>query len=70
MNLIEGIQAEQKRVRKNVLPHYEDFAKDNPIGNISIQLISHSLDAGDRAIASGDVQLMLISLAELKEING
>lgn len=63
MNLIEGIQAQQKRVREDVIPVYE--ALGAPAG-IAVALMRAAIAAGDKAIASGDVIQMLAAHADLE----
>jgi len=62
MNLIEGIQQEQKRVRE-LLTMYEEI----PQGAFGAIMLKQVIAESEKAIASGDIVLMVQCLAELKE---
>ena len=62
MNLIEGIQTEQTRVRE-LLKQYEAIG---PTGAFGAMMLKQALQHGDKSIASGDVVDMLAAHAELK----
>jgi hypothetical protein len=66
VNLIEGIQAEQARVRE-LLKEYE---KIGPTGMFGTMMLKQALQHGDKSIASGDVVDMLAAHAELKGCEG
>jgi len=62
MNLIEGIQSEQKRCRElKVL--YDSI----PTGMFGSVMIQNTLDQSYRAVASGDCVEMLKAYQELKK---
>ena len=67
MNLLEGIQKEQKRLREELIPLYETIG---PAGIVGIAMMKASIDGGDRAIASGDVVEMLRACRDLQEHTG
>ena len=67
MNLLEGIQKEQKRLREELIPLYERIG---PAGIVGIVMMKASIDGGDRAIASGDVVEMLRACGDLQEHTG
>jgi len=62
MNLIEGIQTEQNRVRE-LLKQYEALG---PSGMFGMMGFKHAIQHGDKAIASGDGMDILAAYAELK----
>ena len=62
MNLIEGIQSEQKRCR-DLKALYDSI----PTGGFGSIMIQDTLDRSDRAIASGDCVEMLKVYQELKK---
>jgi hypothetical protein len=61
MNLIEGIQAEQNRVR-GLLKEYEAIAS----GMFGAMMLKQAIQHGDKSIASGDVVDMLAAFRELQ----
>jgi hypothetical protein len=62
VNLIEGIQAEQTRVRE-LLKGYEAI---DPAGTFGAMMLKQAIQHGDKAVASDDVVDMLAAHAELK----
>jgi len=62
VNLIEGIQAEQNRVRE-LLKEYDILG---PTGVFGTMMLEQAIQHGDKSIASGDVVDMLAAHAELK----
>jgi hypothetical protein len=62
VNLIEGIQAEQARVRE-LLTLYETIG---PSGMFGAMMLKQAIQHGDKSIASGDVVAMLAAHVELK----
>lgn len=66
MNIIEGIQKEQERIRE-LKKEYEAIG---PAGAFGLMFINAALKDADKVIASGDVVEMLKVFSELKEITG
>lgn len=62
MNLIEGIQKEQARVRE-VLKQYESI----PQGAFGAVMLKQALKNSEKAIAEGDTIKMLSCYQELKD---
>lgn len=65
MNLIEGIQKEQNRVRE-VKKDYENLP--NNTGVFGLIFINQALKDADDSIASGDVVAMLVAYNQLQEV--
>jgi hypothetical protein len=65
MNLIEGLQKEQTRVRE-LLTEYEAIGSAGVFGAIMLKQL---LAKTDNAIATGDTVQMLVLLKELQECN-
>lgn len=63
MNLIEGIQAECRRVREELVPRYEALGT---VGVVGKTLILWEVEEGEAAIASGDVTRMVVALRGLR----
>lgn len=63
MNLIEGIQKEQKRVREELIPEYEAIGSAGALG-VSMMIVS--IANADRAIAAGDTVAMITAYKGLK----
>jgi len=63
-NIVEGIQREQKRCREELLPEYDALGA---VGAFGAMMIRADIEEGDKAIASGDVILILQAFARLKE---
>ena len=63
MNLIEGIQQQQERVR-GIIPHYEEIGM---LGIFGLAMLKEAVKHGDRAIASGDTIDMLAAYKELED---
>ena len=61
--LAEALPREQARVRA-LLPIYREIG---PAANFAIHMMEQSLQAADRAAASGDVVAMLRALKDLQE---
>ena len=67
MNLVEGIQAERKRVEEL----RKEYVAIGPAGTLALMLnIDPALKEADASIASGDVVRMLKSYNELQGITG
>jgi hypothetical protein len=65
-NVIEGIQAECKRVRE-LIPHYEAIG---PVGIFGKTMLNAAIQEGEAAIASGDVVRMIRALTALRDCQG
>ena len=65
-NLISSVHAEINRINARVLPAYRDIG---PVGTFGATMIQASINHAKQAIASGDVQDIMASLIDLKEIN-
>ena len=64
MNILEGIQEEQDRVRE-MIKHYEELP--NGVGHLAASMMQRSLESSNKAIAEGDVVEMVRCYADLKE---
>ena len=63
-NIIEGIQAECRRVREQLVPAYEEIG---PVGAFGKAMILAAVQEGEAAIASGDTIRMMQALVALRE---
>ena len=61
MNLIEGLQAEIKRVNE-IIPYYEEI----PTGIFAITLMKNSINNAEKAIAGMDTVAMASALKDLQ----
>lgn len=66
MNLIEGIQKQQKRLREVVIPAYKSIGISGVPALVLI--IEPALKASEKAIASGDVVEMLRAYQDMESI--
>lgn len=66
MNLIEGIQREQKRLREVVIPAYISIGRAG-IPALAL-IIEPALKASEKAIASGDVVEMMRAYQDMESI--
>lgn len=66
MNLIEGIQAEQKRFREELIPAYESIGGEGKFALLFV--LKPLLIQSDVAIACGDVTAMVKVLAEMRAV--
>ena len=66
MNLIEGIQSQQNRVRE-LLTQYEAIG---PAGVFGSMMLKQAIQHGDASVASGDVVDMLAAYKELEGCTG
>lgn len=67
MNLVEGIQAERKRVEEL----RREYVAIGPSGALALAIsIDPALKEADASIASGDVVRMLSAYKSLQEITG
>ena len=62
-NLVGGIIEQQKRVREEIIPRYEEIG---PNGQIGLMFLRMAVDNGDKALASGDIELMIRAYKELE----
>jgi hypothetical protein len=68
MNLIEGIQQQQKRLREEIIPMYQEIGIS---GLPALQIIIRPLlDQSEKAIASGDAIEMICVLELMREVEG
>ena len=64
MNIIEGIQAKCNYIRETIIPEY---GKLGPVGAFGKAALLTDIKAGEAAIASGDVILMIQVYKSLEE---
>lgn len=61
----DDLPREMARVRDHVLPHYVELG---PVGSFGAAMIRRDLDLAARALAEGDVVLMMSAYKALKDI--
>ncbi len=65
-SLGEALPREMARVRDEVMPPYQDIG---PAGVPALMMMRHALDQAAKALAEGDVVLMMRMYQELKEFS-